>query len=336
MATNNAGDTPTGAANTVLQGQGVGSNPAFSTATYPASSGGTGKILFDNGTNFIESTPTFPASASATTRKIIVSDGTNWVASTETWAVPGTSGNILQSDGTNWTSVANTGAFSPNSVINLADDFMGAVTNSGINEINSNASWFTSGSTSNFLPVSTTSSAHPGLIGNKSMTSGANGMSLGNGAFQEIVLGGGALTVNWVIDVATLSTGTNTYTLYIGLLDNVTAAPANGVYFTYTNALNSGNWVGQTAKASATTSANSAVAVSAGTYVNLQVTVNAGATSCGFFVNGVQIANSPLATNIPTVAITPGIAMVWSAGTVAASSLLIDMFYMTQTLTSAR
>ena len=92
----------------ILQSGGASGNPAYSTATYPASSGGTGKVLYDNGTNFVESIPTFPASASATSRKIIVSDGTNWNASTETYAVPGTSGNILTSDGTNWTSSAQT------------------------------------------------------------------------------------------------------------------------------------------------------------------------------------------------------------------------------------
>lgn len=108
MATNNAINEPTAALGKVLQGQGVGTTSAFSTATYPSASAGSGKILYDNGTNFVTSTPTFPASASATSRKIIVSDGTNWVASTETWAVPGTSGNVLTSDGTNWTSAAPT------------------------------------------------------------------------------------------------------------------------------------------------------------------------------------------------------------------------------------
>src|SRR5258706_6401469 len=64
--------------------------------------GSAGKIFYSNGTNFVNSVPTFPASASATTRKIIVSDGTNWLASTETYAVPGTSGNVMTSNGTNW------------------------------------------------------------------------------------------------------------------------------------------------------------------------------------------------------------------------------------------
>ncbi len=95
-----------GSTGQVLQSGGASADPVYSTATYPSATVGTGKVLYDNGTNFVTSVPTFPAGASATTRKITVSDGTNWVASTETWAVPGTSGNLLMSDGTNWTSAA--------------------------------------------------------------------------------------------------------------------------------------------------------------------------------------------------------------------------------------
>ena len=92
-----------GSAGQILMSNGAGMLPTWSTATYPATAGTSGKILVSDGTNIVSSTPTFP-NASATTRKIIVSDGTNWTASTETYAVPGTSGNVLTSDGTNWTS----------------------------------------------------------------------------------------------------------------------------------------------------------------------------------------------------------------------------------------
>ena len=78
----NTASIPTGATGTVLQGQGIGSTPAFSTATYPSTATGTGKVL--------------------------IADGTNWVASTETYAAPSTSGNLMTSDGTNWTSSAPT------------------------------------------------------------------------------------------------------------------------------------------------------------------------------------------------------------------------------------
>jgi hypothetical protein len=62
-----------------------------------------GKVLIGNGTNFVESTPTFP-NASVTSGKFIISDGTNWVASTPTISTTTTAGKILVGDGTNWVS----------------------------------------------------------------------------------------------------------------------------------------------------------------------------------------------------------------------------------------
>lgn len=101
MVTINAANNKTAASGKVLQGQGVGTASDFSTATYPATATGTGKVLVADGTNWVASTPTFP-NASATSGKIIQSDGTNWVASTPTFpTTAGTSGKVLISDGTN-------------------------------------------------------------------------------------------------------------------------------------------------------------------------------------------------------------------------------------------
>lgn len=90
-----------GSAGQIFQSGGNAANPVYSTATYPATATGTGKVLVADGTNWVASTPTFP-NASATSGKIIQSDGTNWVASTPTYpTTAGTSGKILISDGTN-------------------------------------------------------------------------------------------------------------------------------------------------------------------------------------------------------------------------------------------
>lgn len=80
---------------------GASAAPTWSTATYPATSGTSGKVLISDGTNFVSSTPTFP-NASATSGKIIISDGTNWIASTPTYPnTSGTAGKVVISDGTN-------------------------------------------------------------------------------------------------------------------------------------------------------------------------------------------------------------------------------------------
>jgi hypothetical protein len=74
----------TGTLGTVLQGQGAGATPKYSTATYPSTATGTGTILRADGTNWVATTATYPNTA-------------------------GTSGNVLTSDGTNWNSTAPAG-----------------------------------------------------------------------------------------------------------------------------------------------------------------------------------------------------------------------------------
>ncbi len=132
-ATGNVQTLAAGSSGQILRSGGAAALPAWSTATYPATAGTSGKILISDGTNIISSTPTYPnasatagkliisdgtnfvastptyPNASATSGKIITSDGTNFVASAYTVAAPGTSGNVLTSDGTNWTSAAPAG-----------------------------------------------------------------------------------------------------------------------------------------------------------------------------------------------------------------------------------
>jgi hypothetical protein len=84
MATNNSVNMPTAAIGKVWQAQGIGTNSAFTTATYPSTATGTGKILRADGTNWVASTATYPDTA-GTSGNVLTSDGTNWISS----AAPG-------------------------------------------------------------------------------------------------------------------------------------------------------------------------------------------------------------------------------------------------------
>ena len=99
MATNGSQNIVTSASGKVLQGAGVGVAPAFSTATYPSTATGTGKILRADGTNWVATTATFPDSA-GTSGNVLTSNGTNWSSS----APPAISGGF-----TSWLAT-NTGA----------------------------------------------------------------------------------------------------------------------------------------------------------------------------------------------------------------------------------
>jgi hypothetical protein len=81
MATNCTKNEPTAAIGKVLQGQGVGTASNFSTATYPSTATGTGKILRADGTNWVATTATYPDTA-GTSGNVLTSDGTNWNSST--------------------------------------------------------------------------------------------------------------------------------------------------------------------------------------------------------------------------------------------------------------
>jgi len=311
-----------------------GTNFVASTPTYPNTSGTAGKVVISDGTNNVYSTPTFP-NASATSGKIIKSDGTNWTASTETYASPSTSGNVMTSDGTNWTSAA---SFRPNAIYNLKDDFFSPNFNSiTATFMWSEIPWVNTGSGLQYVAASET--AHPGVIGNASTTTRAGilttaGSTSGTTA-TPILLGGGVVTINWVIKIATTSTVTNRYTLYCGLLDLNSAEANNGVYLVYSDNLNSGKWVGRTAAGGSRNDVNDTGSAVTTAWYNLGCTINAAASSVEFFVNGVSLGTQ--ASTIPT-ANPIGISanLIRSAGTVAANSVLVDLMYFTFTETTPR
>lgn len=144
---------------------------------------------------------------------------------------------------------------------------------------------------------------HPGIISNTAAGGGLVQKTT-NGS-NPIVLANGEVTVEFVIRVLT----TGAADLYVGLSDltTPTAEPSNGCYFLYNSGTNSGNWVGKTANGGARSSANSSDTVVANAWTRLKIVINAAGTSVSFFVDGVEIDNSPLAANIPTTNITPGV-----------------------------
>ncbi len=276
--------TAAGSAGQVLQSGGASSNPVYSTATYPSTSGTSGNVLTSDGTNFVSSAP----------------------------------------------------AFTPNSIIKIEDDFLSthsAVTGFMIGE----QIWTLGGSNTWLAANGTATNAHPGVIGHAAMTTANRSLILGPGTSAPLsgfVLGGGAITLNWVFNIATLSNSPNRYTLDVGIGDTVTvAAQANGCWFQYSDNLNSGNWTFNTSAASSPTNSNSSTAVTTGWH-NAQITINAAGTLVTFVMDGVTLGT--IALTIPTIGILPLLTSVFVGGTIAASSVQVDLFYLQQTLTTPR
>lgn len=240
------------------------------------------------------------------------------------------SANILNVLGGNNTSTSGSGntitinsAFKPNKEVTLSDDFFENFT--GVGELNwgAIAGHFINGTSTN-----------PGIYVIEDGTS-AGVMLNANNAFN-LALGSGAVTVNFVIDLVALSTAGNRYTVTAGLMQATSGAsfgtPTQGVYLTYADNVNGGNWLLNCNTSSVITSVDSGVAASTG-FVNLGFTVNAAGTSVSFTINGTAVGTA-ITTNIPTASITPACTWIRSSGALPASK--IDLFYMKQTLTTAR
>ncbi len=332
-----------------LSNTGTSNNPAWAqvdlsngvTGVLPLANGGTNANLTASNGGIFYSTSTAGAilAGTATAGQVLRSGASttpSW--STATYpATAGTSGNVLTSDGTNWNSTTPASpAFNPNSVLQLVDDFVGWKELSGA--YSSSLGWSTLGSNLLGTNSATPDSAHPGIAATGQMTSGLGGIMLApnSSGSKGLILGGGAITLNFVIKIGTLSVNGTRYTLRFGLGDVANGADqTNGVYFEYSDNINSGNWVGKTASASSRSTANSSTAANT-SFHNFQISINAAATSVSFYIDGAEIANSPLTSNIPTASASPFFCATWVSGTVAAASVILDLFYLQQTLTTAR
>lgn len=124
----------------------------------------------------------------------------------------------------------------------------------------------------------------------------------------KMLIGGVPLTIEWRVRIPVLSTGTVTFTARVGLQDSTaTGDPTNGVYFAYTNGVNTGQWQGITRSASTSTTVNSTVAIVANTWYRLRAEINAAGTNCDFYIDsgsGYVLIGSSV-TNIPTIALRP-------------------------------
>jgi len=167
----------TGSTGQVLQSGGASADPAYSTATYPSIATGTGTILRADGTNWIATTATYPATT--TVSQVLYSSATNVVSGLATanngtlvtsntgvpsiLAGPGTTGNILQSNAAAAPSFSTTTYPSTNAINTLlyasSANVMAVITaaNNGtlITSATGVPSWLANGTTGQLLTATT-------------------------------------------------------------------------------------------------------------------------------------------------------------------------------------
>lgn len=144
----------------------------------------------------------------------------------------------------------------------------------------------------------------------------------------RLLMGGGIFTLDWVFQPVALASGGN-YVLQIGMFDTLTTHN-NGIWFQYTDNVNSGNWQINCENGGTTTTANTNTAVTTD-WQHLQIVVNADASSVAFYVDGMEVDNSPIVTNIPANPINPACRM--STGV---TNINLDLCVMTYELTTSR
>jgi hypothetical protein len=311
----------------ILQSGGSPSPPFYSTATYPSTTTAN-QILYSSSTNVvgqITSVNNGVLISSASGVPSFLADGTTGQVLTATTGSPPSWG-------------AAPSSFAPNSVIQVSDDFINAAFSSQVasDALVSNYPWVLTGS-SNWTPVTTSSDiTHIGLVQTPSVTAGTASImlnSISSPTGGSYVLGGGAITFDFVFNIATLSNSTNRYSINIGIQDGTTAAPTNGIFLTYSDNANSGKWSYSVKKAGTPTTVNSSTAATAAWH-HLTISVNAAASSVTITLDGSALGTT--ITNIPIVALSPIFLMTWAVGTIAAGTFQADLFYSNQTLTTTR
>ena len=149
---------------------------------------------------------------------------------------------------------------------------------------------------------SLTANASTSEFGVMRFVSGTTTTGRGNvgsaGTGNAILLGLGQSYFYARAAIPTLSTGTETFTVRHGFVDSVSAEPTNGVYFRYTDGVNSGKWQAVTRSGGVETATDTGVSEVAATFRKFEITVNAGATSVEFKIGGSVVATNT--TNIPS------------------------------------
>jgi hypothetical protein len=316
-AANTIGGVGPGTTGQILQSGGNAANPAYSTATYPATATSTGTILRADGTNWSATSSTFPNTNAS--GDLIYGSGSNAYSNLAIATIPG---QYLIFDGSNpvW--------FNPRKHSLMFDDFI----TSGVTSAYNWRQTTTGGATGINNDVD---SGHPGQLqlGTGTTTTGVAFIGLSqNSAFQNIILGGGSITYIWVVKIDTLSNGTDTFSVSLGLGANTSGGTRqNGVFF-YGDSNTTANWQCETVLASTANTFDSGVAISTA-WTTLMCTINAGATLATFFINGSQVGTTN--SDFPIVSISPLIWILKSAGTTG-RTINADLFYMFQNLTSNR
>lgn len=126
------------------------------------------------------------------------------------------------------------------------------------------------------------------------------------------------------VEIPTLSDGTESFVVIIGLNHTTNAADTDRIAARYTHGTNSGQWTLRTQAASVATDVNTSVAVTAGTEIDVELEINASVDEVNLYIDGSLAATST--TNIPAVALGLNAYVLKVAGTTARTMRVVRMW----------
>jgi hypothetical protein len=175
----------------------------------------------------------------------------------------------------------------------LFEDFLAGTANGNNNFTSTTAGGGT-------VAVTTDVAQLAGAMGASTLTAAAVNAEAGSrlGRFA-VGLGGGAIVVEWRVQLPLLPTAGEDFTFRCGLNNvDLFTAPPEAFQFLLDRSVNGDNWIAQAIVGGVSVSANTTTPAVAGTFVKLRVEIDAVADVAVFLVDGVQVASLSL-TSLP-------------------------------------
>jgi len=210
----------------------------------------------------------------------------------------------------------------------------------------SNQGWnvtLTGSGTANPAVASLIESGHPGII-NVTTAAATNDRTtysifLNSGTYTcTYGTGGGPAILKLLVKIPTLSDATDTFSIKLGFGSDSSMPNRDALYFQYTHGSNSGNWQMISRVASGTTTTTNSSTAADTNWNLMEIRINSDCTSVGFYINGSQVANSPVTATLPAGAnsgVGPFVQILKSAGT-NVRNILLDYYEYSQILVTAR
>lgn len=220
------------------------------------------------------------------------------------------------------------------SIAPISDDFTGG-TSAGESGWTSASSGTGVGGTSGSATI--VDGNHPGVLV-VSCGTDTNGRYCLHRATNQILVGGGPIVMETLVNIPNLSDVTDEYDLEIGFGDQTgSSAQTNGIFFSY-DRNTSANWYATSVYSSSSTAADTSIVVGTG-WTKFRIEINAAASSVEFFTaagGSTPATRATVTTKIPTTnRITPYYRIIKSAGTTA-RTFGIDYWTLRQFFTTAR